>query len=84
MKQTVTFEKNTWIGANVTIVPGVFIGEGAIIGAGSVLATDVPKLAIVGSPPVRILSSRDNEHYQTLEKEKKYGGVSGKLYEGEK
>lgn len=37
-----------WIGANVTIVPGVTIEEGAIVGAGAVVTRDVPACAIVG------------------------------------
>lgn len=34
--------KNVWIGSSVTVVPGVHIGDGAIIGAGSVVTKDIP------------------------------------------
>jgi acetyltransferase-like isoleucine patch superfamily enzyme len=55
-----------WCGANVTIVPGVKIGDGAIIGAGSVVASDVPALAIVGGAPAKVIGARDADDYQRL------------------
>ena len=54
------------IGANVVLVPGVKIGEGAIIGAGSVISKDVPPCAVVVSSPQRVVKYRDQEHYQKL------------------
>ncbi len=80
IKQPVTIGDNVWIGVNVTIVPGVTIGEGAIIGAGAVVAKDVPPLAIVGMQPIRILGYRDKAHYENLVAQKRFGGVSGRLY----
>jgi len=51
----VTIKRGAWIGACVTILPGVIIGEGAVIGAGTVVAKDVPpKTTIVGAQ-VRII-----------------------------
>lgn len=41
--------KNVWIGANATVVPGVSIGDGAIVAAGAVVTKDVPKNTIVGA-----------------------------------
>ncbi len=61
-----------WCGANVTIVPGVHIGDGAIIGAGAVVTKDVPECAIVGGNPARIIKYRDKDHFYKLKKEKKY------------
>lgn len=52
----VTIEDNVWIGGSVCILPGVTIGEGAVIGAGSVVVNDVPpRVLAVGNPcrPVR-------------------------------
>jgi acetyltransferase-like isoleucine patch superfamily enzyme len=43
------------IGSNATILPGVTIGEGAQIGAGAVVAKDVPDFAIVAGVPARII-----------------------------
>jgi len=74
----VTIEKNVWIGMNVVILPGSYIGEGAIIGAGSVVYGNVPKLAIVGSAGYKILKYRDSDHYNELEQNKKYGGIDGR------
>ena len=45
---------NVWIGSNATILQGVDIGDGAIIGAGSVVTKDVPKNAIVVGIPAKI------------------------------
>jgi len=55
-----------WCGANVTIVPGVTIGEGAVIGAGSVVVKNVPRCAIVGGNPARVLKYRDIDHFNRL------------------
>lgn len=45
--------KNVWIGINVTILPGVEIGEGAIVAAGSVVTKNVPPRTLVGGVPAR-------------------------------
>jgi acetyltransferase-like isoleucine patch superfamily enzyme len=39
--------RKVWLGAAVTVVPGVRIGDGAIVGAGAVVTKDVPANAIV-------------------------------------
>jgi maltose O-acetyltransferase len=56
---------DVWIGARAVILPGIRIGKGAIIGAGSVVTTDVPEYAIVGGNPARILRFR-TENKATL------------------
>jgi maltose O-acetyltransferase len=71
-KKTVTIEDNTWIGAHVLIVPGVTIGEGSIIGMGSVVVKDVPPLAVVGGNPAKVIKYRDERRYWRLVSEKKY------------
>jgi acetyltransferase-like isoleucine patch superfamily enzyme len=73
--------RNVWIGMNVCIVPGSKIGDGAIVGMGAVIAGEVPPLSIVGCQKFRILGYRDAEHYDALETQKRYGGVSGRELE---
>ena len=64
--------KNVWIGIGVFILPGVTIGEGSIIAMGSVVTKDVDPLSIMGGNPAKLISKRDNSHYQVLVKNKKY------------
>lgn len=52
-----------WIGSNVMITPGRHIGEGAIIGIGTVIDRDVPPLAIVMGNPGKVVGYRDKEHF---------------------
>lgn len=54
----VTIGNDVWIGARVTILPGVKIGNGCIIGAGSVVTKDMPDFAISGGNPARVLKYR--------------------------
>ncbi|MEK4967869.1 sugar O-acetyltransferase [Cytobacillus sp. FSL R7-0696] len=51
----ITIGNDVWIGANATVVPGVTIGDGAIIAAGAVVTKDVPQNVIVGGVPAKIL-----------------------------
>jgi acetyltransferase-like isoleucine patch superfamily enzyme len=45
--------KNVWIGAGATILPGVTVGENAVVAAGAVVSKDVPANTIVGGIPAR-------------------------------
>ena len=51
----ITLEKDVWIGANSTVCGGVTIGEGSVIGAGSVVTKDIPKGVIAVGNPCRVL-----------------------------
>ncbi|MDR3319226.1 MAG: sugar O-acetyltransferase [Clostridiales bacterium] len=54
--------ENVWLGANVVVMPGVTIGDNAVIGAGSVVTKDVPADAVAYGNPCRVmktLSERD-------------------------
>ncbi len=53
--------KNVWIGANATVVPGVTIGNGAIIAAGTVVTKNVPENVVVGGVPAKIMKMLDTE-----------------------
>ncbi len=47
--------KNVWIGSDCTILPGVEIGDGAIVGAGSVVTKSVPENTIVAGNPAKVI-----------------------------
>jgi maltose O-acetyltransferase len=57
-EQAVYIGDDVWIGGHCIILPGVQIGQGAIIGAGSVVTRDVPSYAIVGGNPAQIIKYR--------------------------
>ncbi len=51
----ITIGRKVWLGAAVTVVPGVSIGDGAIVGAGAVVTHDVPANVIVAGVPARLI-----------------------------
>lgn len=57
-RKPVRIGNDVWIGTRAIILPGVRIGDGAIIGAGSVVTRDVPALAVVGGVPARVIKHR--------------------------
>ena len=61
-ERPVTIGDNVWIGGRVTILPGVEIKNGAVIGAGAVVTRNVPENAVVGGNPARIIKYRGNIH----------------------
>ncbi|MGO3346232.1 MAG: acyltransferase [Marinomonas sp.] len=65
-------EDNVWLGVNVTILPGVTIGEGAIVQAGALVVKDVPALSIVGGNPAKVFSERSHAEYFELKKKRAF------------
>lgn len=57
----IVIENDVWIGANVTIMDNVCIGNGSVVAAGSVVTKDVPPYAIVGGNPAKVLKLRFTE-----------------------
>jgi maltose O-acetyltransferase len=55
----VVIEDYGWIGMNVSILPGVRIGEGAVVGMGAVISKDVPPKAIIVGNPAQVVGYRD-------------------------
>jgi maltose O-acetyltransferase len=51
----IIIEDNVWLGARVTVLKGVTIGEGSIIAAGSVVTKSIPPRTIAGGVPARVL-----------------------------
>ncbi|MCI1735145.1 MAG: sugar O-acetyltransferase [Bacilli bacterium] len=64
----VTIGKNVWVGASVTILPGVTIGDNSVIGAGSLVTKDIPSNVVAyGSPcqVIRPITDEDKKQYRT-------------------
>ncbi len=53
----IVIKRNAWIGATATILPGVTIGENAIVAAGAVVHNDVPDNAIVAGVPAKVIKN---------------------------
>ncbi|WP_457559291.1 acyltransferase [Candidatus Harpocratesius sp.] len=70
--KTIEIEDNVWLGSRVIVAGNVKIGEGAIIQAGSVVVSDIPKYAIAGGHPAKVFKMRDIKHYEQLKLEKKF------------
>lgn len=68
----VVIEDNVWVGLGALILPGVRIGEGAVVGAGAVVTKDIPKCSIVGGNPAVELKKRNIEIYDRLKKENRF------------
>lgn len=72
---------DVWIGQNVTILPGVHIGDGAIIGANSVVAKDVLPYNIVAGNPIKTIRKRfDDETIHFLLKLKWWDWSAEKIF----
>ena len=62
----ITVGDNVWIGANVTVLPGVTIGSNTVIAAGSVVTRDIPAGVVAAGNPCRVLraiTDADREKY---------------------
>lgn len=57
VKVEVIIGNNVWVGRNVCIMPGVHIGDGAVIGANSVVTHDVPAYCVAVGAPARVIKS---------------------------
>jgi acetyltransferase-like isoleucine patch superfamily enzyme len=66
--QPIRIERNVWIGFDSCVLPGVTIGEGAIVGARSVVVQDVPPFTVVVGNPARAVRQLDpDESQRTVE-----------------
>src|SRR5262249_18615327 len=66
MFKTVTIGSDVWTGHNVIVMGGVTIGDGVVIGAGSVVTKDVPPFAVVAGVPATVKKLRFPE--KTIER----------------
>ena len=66
----ITVGNNVWIGANVSVLPGVTIGSSSIIGAGSVVNKDIPEGVIAAGNPckvIRKITEEDKKKYPVFD-----------------
>lgn len=59
----ITIKKGAWIGAGVSILPGVTIGKYAIVGAGAIVTKDVPDYAVVVGIPAKVIKTLDESKF---------------------
>ena len=57
----VTISNNVWIGSNATILPGVTIGEWAVVAAGAVVTKNVEPYTVVGGNPAKLIKTVERE-----------------------
>lgn len=69
IRKEVNIEEYCWIGRRVMIMPGVRIGKGSIVAAGSVVTKDVPAYSVVGGNPAKLIKTRDKDRIDELIKE---------------
>lgn len=61
----VTVGDYAWIASHAVVLPGVTIGEGAVVAAGAVVPRDVPPYTLVGGNPARVIRQRNRDlHYR--------------------
>ncbi len=59
IRKPIKVGNDVWIGANATVLKGVCIGDGAVIGAGSVVTRDIPEYAIAVGNPAKVIKYRE-------------------------
>ena len=59
-KGKVIIEDYVWLASRVTVLPGVTIGRGAVVGACSVVTKDIPPMCIVAGNPARVIGERED------------------------
>lgn len=66
-RRPVHIGNDVWIGTRVIIMPGVSVGDGAVIGAASVVTHSVPPLAVVAGVPARVIGTRGKHRVRDRE-----------------
>lgn len=69
---SITIGDNCWIGGNTVICPGVKVGNGVVIGAGSVVTKDIPDNVIAAGNPCRVIRPITDEDKQFYFKNRKF------------
>ena len=68
----VVIGRDVWLGAKVTVLKGVTIGDGAIVGANAVVTRDIPPMAIAAGIPARVIKMRDGSAVEPKERPEKF------------
>jgi galactoside O-acetyltransferase len=63
--EPIVIEDKVWIGSNVVVLPGVRIGYGSVIGAGSVVSRSIPPMTVAVGTPCRVLRPITDEDLTT-------------------
>ncbi|MFI2435843.1 sugar O-acetyltransferase [Streptomyces sp. NPDC018693] len=63
--EPIVIEDNVWIGSNAVVLPGVRIGYGSVIGAGSVVSRSIPPMTVAVGTPCRVLRPITDEDLTT-------------------
>lgn len=61
ISNSIRIGNDVWIGANAVVLPGITIGDGAIVAAGAVVSRDVPSYAVVAGVPARVIRTIDSD-----------------------
>jgi maltose O-acetyltransferase len=64
ISKSVIIENDVWIGANSVIFPGVRIGEGSVIAAGSIVTKNIPPYSIAFGAPAKVEFTRDKNNFK--------------------
>lgn len=63
--EPIVIEDRVWIGSNVVVLPGVRIGYGSVIGAGSVVSRDIPPMSVAVGTPCRVVRTITDDDLTT-------------------
>ncbi len=61
--EEIIIKKGAWIGAGASILPGVTVGEYAIVGAGAIVTKDIPDYAVVVGSPAKVIRTLDESKF---------------------
>ena len=67
----ITVGEDCWFGGNVVVLPGVTIGDGVVVGAGSVVTKDVPADTVVAGNPARVVRYLNPKEGETVARKEK-------------
>lgn len=62
----ITIGNHVWVGSNATVLPGVNIGDWAVVAAGAVVTKDVPAYTVVGGIPAKVLKTIENKETKPI------------------